>query len=185
MPKCNTCHGQTHGPDLLDCMTCHDEPHAPKIIAADRYLEGGCSVCHPEADKEMKTYITQHTELYCVSCHYIRHRQVPQCSDCHQPHEEGQTQAQCLACHPPHSALQVVYDENIASEACRGCHRTAYDVLKSSHTKHAALSCAKCHTRHKLVASCDSCHPNPHPPEMLKSFRVCGQCHGIAHSLRK
>jgi predicted CXXCH cytochrome family protein len=182
MPKCSGCHDNVHGPDLANCTDCHRQPHAPNSIPADRSLERGCSVCHPQVDKEMKTFATEHTELYCVSCHYSRHRRIPECLDCHQPHEENQQQAECIACHPPHSALQVGYAQDIAQEACRGCHRNVYDVLKKSNTKHSVLSCAKCHTKHRVIVQCQTCHPKAHGEGMLQG-KVCGACHGIAHAL--
>jgi hypothetical protein len=30
---------------------------------------------------------------------------------------------------------------------------------------------------------CRECHGEPHGAAMLEQFRVCGQCHGTAHSL--
>ncbi len=182
LPKCETCHGQIHGAGLAGCAECH-EAHAPMNLPANRALEQGCYICHPEADKEMKTYVTQHTELYCFTCHHTRHRHVPECMECHQPHTRRMTQADCLACHPPHKALQVIYPENIPQESCAGCHRHAYDKLKKSGTKHTALGCARCHPEHRAIMQCQDCHPETHGADMLQKYPVCGRCHGIAHSL--
>lgn len=186
MPKCSACHDLVHGADLAQCSECHSNAHAPLNIPAGRALEQGCHVCHPELDKEMKTYITQHTELYCFSCHHTRHKYVPECMECHQPHTKGMTQAECLTCHPPHKALQVVYPEDIPQEACAGCHRHAYDMLKQSNTKHMALSCVKCHPdEHRAIMRCRECHPQIHSrAAKLHRLPVCGKCHGVAHSLR-
>jgi len=183
MPECETCHEAAHGGDLVHCLQCHSEPHAPLNIPADRALEQGCPVCHSEADKEIKTFVTQHTEFYCSSCHHTRHGYVPECQECHQPHSEEMTQSDCLTCHPPHKALEVVYPEDIPQEACAGCHRNAYDMLAKSGTKHAAMGCARCHPKHRAITRCRQCHPEPHSAEMLQEFRTCGHCHGVAHSL--
>jgi hypothetical protein len=184
LPRCGTCHDHVHGEDLTQCSECHTEAHAPMSISAGRALEEGCHICHPESDREMKTYVTRHTELYCFSCHHTRHGYVPECMECHQPHSKEMTHADCLKCHPPHKALEVVYPEDIPQESCIVCHRNAYEVLMRSGTKHATLSCTKCHPKkHRAILRCQECHSEPHGAAMLQKFRVCGQCHGIAHSL--
>ena len=182
LPKCETCHGQIHGAGLAQCAECH-EAHAPMNLPANRALEQGCHICHPEVDKEMKTYVTQHTELYCFACHHTKHRHVPECMECHRPHTRRMTQAECLACHPPHKALQVVYPEDIPQESCAGCHQHAYNMLRQSSTKHTALSCARCHPKHAAIMQCRECHPEAHDTDVLQRFPACGRCHGIAHSL--
>jgi predicted CXXCH cytochrome family protein len=186
IPKCSSCHGPVHGKELAECSGCHTEVHAPMNIPAGRALEQGCSVCHPDVDREMKTYITQHTDLYCISCHHSRHRYVPECQECHQPHTRGMTQSDCLTCHRPHKALQVAYPADMSSEACTGCHRDAYEALKQSNTKHTAVSCTKCHLeKHRTFVRCSECHPEAHGAAMLQKFSTCNQCHGAAHSLYK
>jgi predicted CXXCH cytochrome family protein len=187
MPKCSACHDLVHGPDLSHCSECHSNAHTPLNIPAGRALEQGCHVCHPELDKEMKTYITQHTELYCFSCHHTRHKYVPECMECHQPHTKGMTQAECLTCHPPHKALQVVYPKDTSDEACAGCHRIAYEMLEQSGTRHRAVRCTKCHPdEHRAIMRCRDCHPQIHSrAAKLNRLPVCGRCHGVAHSLRQ
>jgi len=184
LPKCETCHeAAIHGAELSGCSGCHSRAHAPLDIPAERSLEQGCPICHVEAVKEIRTFVTQHSELYCFSCHHTRHRNVPECIACHQPHSEEMTQSDCLTCHPPHKVLEVVYPEGIPKEACAGCHRRAYEILAQSGSKHTALSCARCHRKHRGITRCVECHPEPHSAAMLQEFRVCGRCHGEAHSL--
>jgi len=184
LPKCETCHDLVHGEALAQCSGCHSEAHAPMSIPAAGALEQGCAVCHPELDREMKTYITHHTEFYCSACHHTKHRYIPECMECHQPHSKEMTHADCLTCHPAHKALEVVYPDNIPQESCIVCHRNAYEVLVRSGTKHGALACTKCHPKkHRAILRCRQCHGEPHGTAMLERFRVCGQCHGIAHSL--
>jgi hypothetical protein len=148
-------------------------------------LDQDCYLCHPEADRDIKTYITQHTELYCSACHHTNHGYVPQCLECHQPHsDEVPSLAACLTCHPPHKAMQVVYPEDITQEACASCHRHAYEILKRSQSKHSALSCTTCHPeKHRTTMRCQQCHVEPHGVAILEKYRVCGQCHGPAHML--
>ena len=183
LPNCETCHGAFHGDELLNCLACHKEAHAPLDIPAERSLELGCAICHEEAEKEIRTFVTQHSEFYCFSCHHTRHRNIPECMACHQPHSEEMTQSDCLACHPPHKALEVVYPEDIPKDACAGCHRRADEMLAQSGSKHAALTCARCHPKHRGITRCVACHPEPHSAGMLQEFSVCGRCHGEAHSL--
>jgi hypothetical protein len=183
LPKCETCHKQVHGPDLALCLKCHTETHAPVNIPAGRALEHGCYLCHPKADKEMKTHITKHTELYCHSCHHTRHRYVPKCVECHQPHIRGMTQADCSTCHPHHKAIQVVYPQDIPPETCASCHRRTYDMLKNHKSKHSAVGCAKCHPKHRIIMKCQKCH-QIQCKGMTKEIRVCDKCHGVAHSVK-
>jgi predicted CXXCH cytochrome family protein len=185
LPKCSACHEQVHGADLAQCSGCHTNAHTPMKIPAERALEQGCFICHAEVDKEMKTFVTQHTELYCSSCHHTSHRYVPECLECHRPHTEGMTQAECLTCHAPHKARQVAYPEDIRREACSGCHRDAYDKLEQSGTIHSGFSCAKCHPEHRAIKRCRECHPDPHPdrPGLLQKYPACGRCHGVAHNV--
>ena len=184
LPKCEACHEQVHGEELTQCTGCHSEVHTPMDIPVGPALEHGCYICHPKADEEMNTYITQHTELYCSGCHHTRHRTIPECIECHQPHPIGMTGIGCLICHPPHKALQIIYPEDIPQESCIGCHQNASQALKGSGTKHADVSCTKCHPeKHRAIMKCEGCHGEPHDAAMLQEFRICGQCHGIAHTL--
>lgn len=184
LPKCSTCHDYVHGKDLAQCTECHSQVHSPLNIPAQRSLEFGCSTCHPKVDKEIKTFTTRHTELYCISCHHTKHGYIPVCMECHQPHSEDMVQADCLTCHNPHKALQVVYPENMPSETCAICHRNAFEMLRKSGTKHAAFNCTKCHPdKHRTIKRCQQCHDMPHGTFIMQKFRVCGRCHGVAHSL--
>jgi hypothetical protein len=184
LPRCDSCHQQPHGPDLTQCTTCHQQPHTPLAIPADRRLDQGCSVCHPEEDRDMNTYRTWHTELYCSTCHHTKHGYIPKCLECHQRHTDKVDifLDACLTCHPPHKARQVVYPEDIPKEACAVCHRSQYELLQWSQTKHSALSCTKCHPdKHRTIMRCTQCHDKPHSADILKNFTLCGQCHGPAH----
>lgn len=196
LPKCDRCHGHPHGEELIQCSTCHTEAHTPLEIPASRALSQGCYVCHPKLSKEMKTFSTRHTDLYCTACHHTKHGTIPDCLECHQQHT-GTTPTsggiepnmnafdQCVTCHPPHKALKVAYPNTTANAICSYCHRKAGEMLRNSNTKHSALPCSRCHPdQHKTIKRCKECHgKTPHPDFMLKKFRTCGGCHGVAHSL--
>lgn len=195
LPKCTRCHEHPHGEKLVQCSRCHQEAHAPLTIPAGRSLAEGCFVCHPDLDKEMKTFTTRHTELYCTACHHTKHGYIPDCLECHQPHtgtvpRPGRMTAntgpldQCLSCHPPHKAFKVAYAQTTPNAACAYCHRKAKHMLQKSNTKHSRLQCTQCHPeKHKTIKRCNECHGRPHPEAMLKNFSSCGGCHGVAHSV--
>jgi len=171
-----------HSP-MEACTECHS-PHTPWEIPAVRRLDQACYMCHPEPDREIKTYITWHTELYCSTCHHTKHGYKPQCLECHQRHTDTGSVFldACLACHPPHKARQVVYPADIPKSACAVCHPSQDEILERSHTKHSALRCTKCHPdKHRTVMRCQQCHSKP--PASCTPNMLCGQCHGPAHAL--
>ncbi len=198
LPRCSRCHGQPHGEELTHCSSCHSEAHSPLDIPASLSLAQGCYVCHEAIDKEIKTYFTRHTELYCTACHHTKHGTIPACLECHQPHTgifPARTPAQepaaprllsqCVTCHPPHSALNADLPDNTPNQACALCHREAYEELVKSGTKHSRLQCTRCHPgKHRTIKRCRECHgEEPHPAEMLRRAGSCGSCHGVAHSI--
>jgi len=197
LPKCARCHKHPHGEELTDCSSCHSEAHTPLDIPATLFLAQGCHVCHQKLYKEVMTFTTQHSEFHCTVCHHSRHGCIPECLECHQPHEGAlpvragfspvaTSFDRCKVCHPPHKALNVRYSNNRASEDCALCHQKAYEMLKKSSTKHSVLACTRCHPeKHKTIKRCKQCHGQPHPSEMFKKFGSCGKCHGVAHSLVK
>jgi len=184
LPKCAQCHDKPHGDKLIQCLECHQQPHTPKEIPASNTLSLGCDSCHAAIDKEIKMFITQHSNFYCSICHHTKHGYKPECMECHMPHSEDMVQADCLTCHLPHQALQVIYPANTPNQTCALCHKMAYELLTESNTKHAAFRCTKCHPdKHRTINQCQDCHPKPHDESITQKTQVCGSCHGIAHSL--
>ncbi len=195
LPKCSRCHGHKHGEELVNCSSCHVEAHMPLDIPASRPLSQGCYVCHPKLSKDINTFETRHTDLYCTACHHTKHGTIPSCLECHQQHTgttpyAGEMRAmkgtldQCLECHPPHKALKVAYPDDTPNQACGYCHRKAREMLLSRTTKHTALLCTQCHPgKHKTIKRCRDCHGMPHPESMIKKFKTCGGCHGVAHNV--
>ena len=182
MPKCYGCHKFPHGSSVKGCQTCHVNPHAPKKISM-RAIRGKCVKCHPRPVEELKKYPSKHTKVGCYGCHTNRHGYVPKCSDCHEPHVQGQKMADCLVCHPVHSPTRISYPVNTPNQVCGSCHDTEYNHLKERITKHSALTCAKCHPQHGKILACTKCHGRPHSEAMLERFPKCIQCHIDPHYL--
>lgn len=194
--SCKQCHKPfPHGEKLANCRSCHQKGHAPLNIAASSSLADGCYVCHPKVDKEMKTFVTQHTELYCTGCHHTNHKYIPDCLECHQPHrgtfpaaggivEDTTPLRQCLNCHPPHKALRVSYPKDTPNNVCAFCHRKAYEMLSENKSKHSAQRCNFCHPdKHQTIKRCKECHGERHSQMEIKKVNSCGECHGVAHSV--
>ena len=198
LPKCSKCHEKPpHGSDLVDCGSCHSKAHSPRKIPANKSMADGCHVCHEKLNKDVKTFVTQHTELYCTGCHHTNHRYKPDCLECHQLHKGVFPMAgsivddtlffsRCLNCHPPHKVFKVAYPADTPSSVCKNCHRKAGDMLEKNISKHSALQCNRCHPdRHQQIKRCKECHDNPHVKVKLRKFNACGECHGVAHNVIK
>ncbi len=176
--------------DLTNCKSCHIEVHAPSLIPIGPALERNCQACHEKQDRELKTFITRHTQLSCPTCHHTWHNYSPLCTECHRSHELGGATVSCEKCHCAHKVKKIVFPEHLPGESCRGCHRGAYKALDINNTKHQKLSCLSCHPgRHGTVTRCGKCHQDAHRKkegETLHSrYRLCGRCHGQAHNLVK
>lgn len=200
IPKCSTCHKEPprgHGDKLTDCQACHVNNHAPRDIPSNAVMADNCYLCHEKIDKDVKTFVTMHTELYCTGCHHSTHRYKPNCQECHQPHkdiyplagpipDEKSPFKDCLSCHPPHKAKKVAYPNSTSKEACALCHPKQYEMLHKNITKHSAQQCTRCHPdKHQTIKRCRECHGIPHLESVLTKFKVCGECHGVAHNVSK
>ena len=202
LPRCDSCHQQPHGiiikkvaeaegtrlienfPELTQCISCHQQPHTPLEIPTGRRLDQACYICHPEADREINSFKTWHTEFYCSTCHHTKHGYKPQCLECHQRHTNKVSvfMDACLNCHPPHKVRQVVYPADIPKDACAVCHDSQYEILERSNPKHSVLGCTKCHPdNHRTIMRCQQCHTKL--PASCNPNMLCGQCHGPSHGL--
>ncbi|MFH1148189.1 MAG: cytochrome c3 family protein [Pseudomonadota bacterium] len=184
VPKCNTCHGLAHGESLAQCLDCHSNAHTPIKDMKGGAMDTGCATCHGDIAGELQANKSKHTDVGCSDCH-TAHRLIPNCGMCHQPHLATQTDADCLGCHPVHKPLQITYPVETPQETCGVCHPRAMEELKKTTTKHTALTCAKCHPKHRQLMNCKECHGQAHSPSMLKGFKGCGDCHNTAHALPK
>ncbi|MBW2644911.1 MAG: cytochrome C [Deltaproteobacteria bacterium] len=188
VPACSVCHSGKSHYDLENCAACHSDTHAPMTLKIEGDVTDPCLTCHEGEGKQLKDHPSAHTDLACNECH-TEHRLIPECMECHEKHSEDMDLKSCLICHPVHMPLVITYDQNLPSNYCAACHGEAAALLNKNTTKHKDLSCVYCHrVQHKTVPTCVSCkipHGEPHPPKMLAKYPECGQCHGIAHDIRK
>ncbi len=187
IPKCSTCHADTPHFKLQGCAGCHSNPHTPLVVTIPSGITEPCLSCHSKQMSELQQDVSKHTAVACSTCHRERHGLIPNCTDCHSPHAEGQVQKDCLTCHKAHTPKNVTYPGDISSKNCAGCHAAAYEKLKKSAAKHAKLECATCHKeKHRMIPQCQGCHgAKPHAAAMHQTFPQCSQCHGTAHELHK
>ncbi len=183
MPKCTKCHGMFHGNAFPDCLACHIDPHSPKNIPMNAMLTGNCTTCHKGPAKELKDFPSAHTDVACTQCHHTKHAYIPNCSECHEPHVEGQTMKECLSCHPVHKPLVIKYAKDTPSKVCGSCHNEPYNLLQTNITKHSSLTCAECHPSHGEIPPCERCHGKPHQEALHKLFPNCLKCHKDPHNL--
>lgn len=183
IPKCGSCHSDKPHFQLPNCLGCHSNPHTPKIITFGKQVTEPCLTCHTEQIKQLKTFPSKHSKLYCSFCHDV-HGKIPQCTQCHKPHSGEMTAADCKKCHKAHQPLNVTYADTTPNKDCGACHKKAHDMLSASSAKHKTLACAYCHkTKHRTVPKCQDCHGSPHPAGIMAKFPKCGECHNIAHDL--
>jgi bacterioferritin-associated ferredoxin len=147
-----------------------------------------CTGCHTDPAKNMSTRGGKHNTMGCADCH-VGHppevkKPVLKCTQCHEPHSPGMTEAACHQCHRAHTASAVMYAYNVPSHDCAVCHEKAAEVLTASRSKHASLGCALCHPdKHKATVNCQHCHSAPHPAQVMKDIGSCGKCHNTAHQI--
>ncbi len=183
IPPCSDCHDGGDHYSLKGCLGCHTNPHKPLEIALGGKVTDPCLSCHKEQIVQLKENPSKHSALFCTQCHNV-HRKIPACVDCHKPHGSQMTQADCAKCHKAHQLANVVYGMEVPNQDCGACHATAAAKLAATPFKHKDVSCVACHkAQHKMVPTCDSCHPDKHDPLIKKRFPKCGMCHYIAHDL--
>jgi hypothetical protein len=184
MPQCKTCHGLIHGEKFAACAQCHSNPHAPKTqMVMTGEAAKACGECHAKVGQQLQKNPSKHTKVDCASCHHSKHGYIPSCMECHKPHSANQTVKDCLACHPVHSPLTISYAISTPNDVCGACHSAVYGKLKANASKHSTLTCAACHTKHRVIPKCDGCHSKPHGEAMLKKFPNCSACHVSAHEI--
>ena len=102
-PSCFGCHKPHHeGQELATCTTCHSV-HKPLLISYGKDVPPTtCGSCHGKVYSKWQKTPSKHGKVSCVTCHYSKHRFVPQCSECHgTPHkaEIHNRFPKCLSCH--------------------------------------------------------------------------------------
>ncbi len=186
IPKCAQCHKDQPHFTLAKCASCHQNPHQPlNIILEGEGQKAACNTCHPAIIKEIDSNPTAHTGFACSFCHE-KHRNKPDCLDCHDAHAEGQKFENCVQCHQAHQPLTLTYNETVVNSDCAACHPDVRDTLEAGPTKHAKFKCVFCHANeHAMVPECQSCHDAPHSKTMLSKFKTCNECHQSAHDILK
>jgi len=195
IPACAVCHGpedQLHY-ELENCASCH-YPHYPLEMdfAKMDEVKTVCLICHPDQNREMEAYPSEHAGLDCKECH-MAHGEAAACMACHDdPHAEKTTHQDCQRCHKPHMPLEVTYGRDVPPSFCVSCHRRAGKDLAETTTKHHELACVSCHeNEHKALPQCGTCHGQPHnfdiygkyPDfDIYGKYPDCLRCHENAHA---
>ncbi|MDY0213036.1 MAG: hypothetical protein RBR06_08535 [Desulfuromonadaceae bacterium] len=182
---CVLCHAEQPHYQIGDCQHCHVDPHRPLITLRDsrKPEKKACLSCHPTVGQQMIDSPSRHAQLFCTRCH-SRHKQIPDCRDCHDPHQQNQLSADCLKCHPAHQPLRITFDHYLPSGFCRPCHLQQSNALAATRTNHGGISCVYCHKgQHTTSPDCRDCHGLPHTPAIHRRYRDCLFCHGDAHKL--
>jgi len=183
IPACVQCHEGTDHYSLENCMSCHN-PHQPLNVVLEGELKAECLSCHTEQNAQLVTNPSMHTEVSCNFCHADTHGNIPDCTECHEPHSTEMVQSDCATCHAAHQPTVLEYPETTQNLLCAACHDTAYDQLLASTTKHRSVGCVECHAdKHKTVPQCSDCHGTPHAAGIHAKFPECGSCHNTAHDL--
>ena len=183
IPKCMNCHGPYHGNIITNCTQCHTDAHAPNIITFETETgQYSCSVCHVDEVTTFSFNPTNHSVLDCSKCHKD-HGYIPQCTNCHDPHDGTMVEDDCNKCHETgHVPTTIKYSAMIPKSMCSGCHSSAISMIDNSDTKHSELLCTQCHPQHGQIPACSSCHGTPHGSTMTD----CGvSCHLSGHDVWK
>ena len=166
-----------------------------------------CVKCHPAVVDFINVSGEKHkTDTGCMDCHQKhppmapKEEAIPGCQICH----EGTAHyalPECLSCHTnPHKPLQIAFGEGVTGP-CLTCHGAQGEEMKEVPSRHAELGCSYCHTEHKLVpectschaahtedmtnADCLSCHPAHRPNQITYKedtpSKVCAACHSVAY----
>ncbi len=185
IPACGKCHaGQSHF-ELDSCLACHADPHKPLELNLKDNITKPCLTCHDQQGKEMQEFKSRHAEQSCTFCHDI-HGRVPDCSECHEPHMQGQKMNDCLWCHPAHHPLQIAPASTTPREFCVSCHDEIEELMVQTKTKHQNFTCAFCHRGpHPFIPQCQMCHGLPHASKMHEKMPNCLDCHMDPHNLMK
>jgi hypothetical protein len=182
---CDLCHaGEPHF-QIGDCLHCHANPHKPLVSLRDSLKpeRKACLSCHVEVGQRMTAAPSRHAQLFCNRCH-SRHKEIPDCLDCHEPHISGQTVEDCSKCHPAHQPLLIAPTGYVPATFCRACHKKEFNDLADTKTNHGGINCDYCHKgRHPSTPVCQDCHGLPHTQSIHSQYRNCLECHGDAHRL--
>ena len=185
MPQCTSCHPLLHGEEHSQCLTCHENPHAALQSPTMAKIKTFCADCHRKQLDQLTAQPSRHSELACDNCHHTEHGLIPSCSDCHQPHFDGQSFSDCKTCHDVHQPLAINLNQDADLRNCAACHIDIYEKWQGTKSKHGQVSCIACHSVHGMIPQCQDCHATPasHSKAMLAKFPQCLDCHLDVHDL--
>lgn len=200
--QCDECHrnaaaGQFTGLST-SCYSCHQKDFlTPVVNHRQLNFPTTCESCH-----SMNSWIgAKFDHLKYTGYALTGAHATLACTDCHSNNVFAGTSAQCYSCHtkdyvnstnPPHVQLGLPRD-------CGTCHSTSnwanaqFDHALFAHWpltgKHAAVTCAQCHTNNNYVSTptdCYSCHKADfgsatNPNHVSSGFPTdCSLCHTTA-----
>jgi hypothetical protein len=102
-PSCFDCHKPHHeGQELATCTKCHSV-HKPLVITYGTDVPAvTCGSCHGKVYAKWQKTPSKHGKVSCVTCHYSKHRFIPQCTECHGTPHKAEIHSRfpkCLSCH--------------------------------------------------------------------------------------
>ena len=192
IPKCKDCHGTPHGAKefVQNCGNCHSNAHSP--VTLPNITGDVCFNCHANPPKEMKQFVSKHTDLDCTECH-TSHGFIPNCTDCHDEGAEifhiagPQPNKSCMTCHAgPHKPMEIAYSDDTPQEQCSVCHKNAshaevFKIVRKANSKHnTEVTCASCHDEHGKIPECATCHDQDGHRAGLET-PDCLRCHTNPH----
>ncbi|MDX2494764.1 MAG: hypothetical protein QNK27_07360 [Desulfuromusa sp.] len=182
---CILCHeGQAHF-QVGDCQHCHTNPHKPLVSLRDSLKpeRSTCLSCHAAIGQQMAVAPSRHSKLFCNRCH-SRHKEIPSCLDCHEPHRSGQIGEDCSKCHPAHQTLKVEPTGYLPTSLCQPCHKKQTNDLTGTKTNPGGINCVYFHKgTHQSIPRCQDCHGFLHNQSIHSQFRDYLECHGDPHRL--
>jgi hypothetical protein len=170
---CASCHkGRSFLTASPRCSSCHTDAHKGSLGAQ-------CATCHTTTvafTDTRKGFDHGRTAFPLTGAH-----QRATCESCHKSSTYKNVTTSCAGCH------QDPHGQKLGT-ACASCHVTqAWRTAKVDHSRtafplkglHAAVDCAKCHTRpatqvKPASATCATCHADPHKGSFKQD---CAACH--------
>lgn len=143
-----------------DCGKCHKLQEKTIHESGGKHSsQVGCLYCHPQHPPE-----GTNTAAACGLCHDGR------------PHYRTED---CLQCHAdPHKPLSSLRDPvKPAREVCLTCHAGVGQQMSAATSRHAALFCTRCHSRHGFIPGCLDCHQPHLSPQTEGDCLRCHQAH--------
>ncbi|MEA4907675.1 MAG: hypothetical protein GYA17_06340 [Chloroflexi bacterium] len=166
--------GSVHGQQNMNCTDCHTDisgyPHPEKPVDSLRdytlFYKDACADCHQEQYQQVQDSI--HTREFNAG-----NVNAPVCSDCHDPHAQGQIRDE--------QGHMYLHERANIPQTCAQCHNEIFEVYAQSvhgsgildNNNPDVATCTDCHGVHQIqdptsetfrlssVDVCANCHTNP------------------------